>query len=192
MTVANQFSQLPLFFFSSGVQSAATLNKSLFWIFSRIKYSCELRLTSPSSATLNQRGAFGKSALLLLHICGVSVMSMSFRGAGGWLVVCNRTAVEYAVFWGLECARVRKRRRLQHCLLYILSHWQIAKQKGRLAGGHTLPSSGLYCRWYAENAVLFRCRLVSSNKVIKHVQVPSSNGYNCFVCHTVTCKQRGD
>lgn len=77
---------------------------------------------------------------------------------------------------------MRKRRRLQHSLLYILSHGQIAKQKGRLAGGHTLPSSGLHCRWYAENAVLFRCRLVSSNKVIKRAQVPASNGYNYSIC----------
>lgn len=59
-----------------------------------------------------------------------------------------------------ECERARERRRLQCCLLYLLSHGQIAEQKGRLAGGHTLSSSGLHCRWYAENAVLFGCRAV--------------------------------
>lgn len=111
-----------------------------------------------------------KSLVLFTPYPRVFIMPMSLEGAGGWLVVCSRTAVEYAVFFGglvSECVSEGERSRLQHCLLYLLSHGQIAEQKGRLADGHTLPSSGLHCRWYVENAVLLGCREVEHYLVVK-------------------------
>lgn len=173
MTVADQFFQLPLLFFWSSVCRNIKLSLFFFSILNRITFSYQLWLTSPSSATLNQRGALCQiCTAFTLYLWGfhyANVIQRCWRVTRGLQQSCSAIC---SVLGVRECARVRKRRRLQHCLLYILSHGQIAKQKGRLAGGHTLPSSGLHCRWYAENAVLCRCRLFSCNKVIKHAQVP--------------------
>ena len=51
-----------------------------------------------------------KSPVLFTPYPKVFIMPMSLWGAGGWLVVCSRTAVEYAVFLGVsewECVRGR-------------------------------------------------------------------------------------
>lgn len=121
----------------------------------------QLWLTCPLSLTLYQKEALCQIPSSFTLYPWVFIMPMSPEGAGGWLVVCSRAAVEYAAFcrgvsqWVCVCERARERSRLRYCLLCLLSHGQIAEQKGRLAGGHTLPSSGLHCRWYAENELSY-------------------------------------
>lgn len=103
-----------------------------------------------------------KSLVVLLYILGFSLCQCHPKELEGdsWFVAELQWNMQRFV-GGLVsecvcvCERARERSRLRYCLLCLLSHGQIAEQKGRLAGGHTLPSSGLHCRWYAENELSY-------------------------------------
>lgn len=102
-----------------------------------------------------------KSLVVLLYILWFSLCQCHPKELEGdsWFVAELQWNMQRFV-GGLvsECVCVSERgerSRLRYCLLCLLSHGQIAEQKGRLAGGHTLPSSGLHCRWYAENELSY-------------------------------------
>lgn len=143
------------------------LSVSLFLLIRLSLYESSIRSSAPASygslalylSDFTKEKLCVKSPVLLLHILGFSLCQCHSEVLEGdsWFVA--------ELQWNMQCFggwvsvwAARERRRLQCCLLYLLSHGQIAEQRGRLAGGHTLSSSGLHCRWYAENAVLFGCR----------------------------------
>lgn len=124
-------------------------------------------------------------------------MSMSFSGTGGWLMVYGRTAVKCAVLLGAnrgsECVRKQESRRLQCCLLYILSHGQIAEQKGKLADGHVLfpftrSSLQMLC-WECCCMRMLRDSTEASGSIVHSTAVHASEDYvtceNVTLLHTV-------
>lgn len=75
----------------------------------------QLWLTCPLSLTLYQREALCQIPSSFTLYPWVFIMPMSPEGAGGWLVVCSRAAVEYAAFcrgvsqWVCVCVSERGR-----------------------------------------------------------------------------------
>lgn len=91
--------------------------------------------TCPLSLTLHQREALCQIPGTSTTYPWVFILPMSLGGAGGWLAVCSRTAVENAEFWGVsECERGRG----GGCSTADSTSYHMGRlQKGRLAGSHT-------------------------------------------------------